>query len=82
MMVLAFVHALANSRLDLHSVQGCNALYVELCWRLFQILQLVQNGVAMLLVWANGCQYITLCLGDLHWLSICYWANVTISVLT
>ncbi|KAF7246633.1 RNA helicase Mov10l1, partial [Varanus komodoensis] len=70
-------HALVTSRLDF-----CNALYVGLPLKTVQILQLVQNTAARLLMGTGHYVHMTPVLRQLHWLPIEVRAQFKVLVMT
>ncbi|KAF7240862.1 Receptor-type tyrosine-protein phosphatase T [Varanus komodoensis] len=70
-------HALVTSRLEF-----CNALYVGLPLKTVQILQLVQNRAARLLMGTGRYVHMTPVLRQLHWLPIEVRAQFKVLVLT
>ncbi|KAF7251301.1 hypothetical protein EYD10_03390, partial [Varanus komodoensis] len=71
------IHALVTSCLDY-----CNVLYVGLPLKTVQILQLVQNKAARLLMGTDRYSHITPVLYQLHWLPVGVQAQFNMLVLT
>ena len=64
-------HALVTSQLDC-----CNTLYVGLPLKSVRKLQLVQRAAARLLTRAGYREHTTPLLKQLHWLPVCFWAQI------